>query len=386
MAHLVYALSGQGRGHTSRALAISDALRQRGHAVTFCCGGTARQILEAQDERVLRVPALRQAVAGNTLQPVRTLRKNWQAIQALSETVERLAETFARLRPDLLITDFEGFSQRAARRCGLPVLSFNHQQVVTETRYTLPLRYRLPAALSVAAIRMIVPKDPAHLLLSSFFFLPLKDPARTTLVPPIIRPTVQALTPEKGDHVLVYYNETEGSTHVLETLRRVDARFIVYNFARPERPADYPNLVFKEPSLEGFLHDLAASRAVLCTAGFTLISEALFLGKPLLVIPNRGIFEQTLNALFLQRAGLGEAVLRRRLRARDVTAFLARLDAYEARLRDRPACGNEAAVACIEGVLSKTGPPLHARPALPARALPPPVRAETALAAHALLV
>ncbi len=360
MARIIYALSGQGRGHTSRAIAISDALRAREHEIWFCGGGQARDILMAQGERVLPVPALRHAMEGNTLQVGRTLRTNWKALRELSDTVTDLAGTFAALDPDLLVTDFEGFSPRAAARIGLPVLSFNHQQIVTETRYALPWRYRPAALLAQMVIRLIAPRNPEHVLLSSFFFPPLKQPARTTLVPPIIRPAVKHLQPRCGDHVLVYYNQTEGSTYVLDQLRAVDARFVVYNFEPPDRPDAYPNLTFKEPSLGGFLNDLASSRAVLCTAGFTLMSEALFLGKPLLVVPNRGIFEQTINALFLEREGLGQAVLNRPLTAEDVTAFLDRLDAYRARLRDRPACGNDAAVACIEAVLKRRG---AARPA-----------------------
>ncbi len=35
MARIIYALSGQGRGHTSRVIAISDELRRRGHEVVF---------------------------------------------------------------------------------------------------------------------------------------------------------------------------------------------------------------------------------------------------------------------------------------------------------------------------------------------------------------
>jgi len=365
MARIIYALSGQGRGHTSRAIAISNALRRRGHEVRFCGGGQAREILEAKGEHVLHVPALRHAMEGNALQVGRTLKKNWTTLRTLPEIVAALADAFAALDPALLVTDFEGFSPRAAARIGLPVLSFNHQQIVTETTYSLPWRYRPAALLAKAVIRMIAPRDPKHVLLSSFFFPPLKHPERTTLIPPIIRPAVQALHPTPGDHVLVYYNETEGSTYVLDRLREVDASFTVYNFDPPDRPSAYPNLTFKEPSLDGFLEDLASSRAVLCTAGFTLISEALFLGKPLLVVPNRGLFEQTLNALFLQREGLGQAVINRPLKTRDVVAFLDRLDAYRERLRGRTACGNDDAVACIEDVLARLGASPHPQPVVP---------------------
>ena len=365
MAKIVYSLSGQGRGHTSRVIAVSEELRQVGHEVVFCCGGTAREILEAEGERVLPVPALRQAMHGNAIHLTQTFLCNWRTVLASRRIVAELADTFRAEHADLLITDFEAFSPHAARRIGLPVLSFNHQQVVTETVYDLPARHRFNAAFTSTVIRFIAPRDPQHVLLSSFFFPPLKRPERTTLVAPIIRPAVQAITPQHGDPVLVYYNQTQGAEDVLDVLRQVDAPFIVYNFEPPANPAAYPNLTFKAPCLDGFLRDLAQSRAVICTAGFTLISEALFLGKPLLVVPNHGIFEQTLNALFLQREGLGEAVIGRPVTTRDVATFLDRAVAYRARMVDRDTCGNKAALACIERVLSKNQPDVHARPTRP---------------------
>lgn len=365
MARIVYALSGQGRGHASRGIAISKALREHGHDVLFCCGGTAREILESQEERVIGVPALRQMMDGNEVQVVQTLRYNWRHLLHVPDITSRLAETFSSYGADLLITDFEAFAPRAARRIGLPVLSFNHQQVITETRYQLPRSCWFHAGLAYATVKLIAPSHPKHVLLTSFFFPPVKHPSRTTMVPPIIRPAVQEATPSSRDHVLVYYNQPEGAEYVLDVLRQVDTSFIVYNFT-PPAPADrYANIEFKKPSVEGFLDDLASSRAVICTAGFTLISEALFLGKPLLVVPNRGIFEQTLNALFLQREGLGEAVIDEPLTRERVDGFLTQIPAYEARLRDRPACGNKKAIACIERVLDTVAPPTHPRPALP---------------------
>lgn len=365
MARIIYALSGQGRGHTSRVMAISDALRHRGHEILFCCGGTAQDILEAKGETVLQVPAVRQVLKGNKVQVHKTLLCNSQSIRNLSPLVSDLADAFADFRPDLLITDFEAFSPRAAERIGLPILSFNHQQVISETSYALPIRYYPDAALARLAIYLIAPRRPDHILLSSFFFPPVKRPDHTTLVPPIIRSAVQNTQPRQGDHVLVYYNQPEGANHVLEILRLVDASFIVYNFDPPTNPDSYPNLQFKSPCIDGFLTDLATSRAVLCTAGFTLISEALYLGKPLLVVPNRGIFEQTINALFLEREKLGNAILHRPLQTRDVTTFLNHLDTFEARLRNRPACGNTEALDCIEKVLRQIQPSRYPRAALP---------------------
>ncbi|NBB75080.1 MAG: glycosyl transferase [Bacteroidetes bacterium] len=355
MAHIAYALSGQGRGHTSRAMAITAALRACNHTVTFCGGGTAQRILEEEGEQVIAVPALRQIMEANRIQYGKTIRCNSKILLQMPAVLDRLTAAFEAQQPDLLITDFEAFSARAAARMGLPILSFNHQQVVTEMEYDLPMAHWPAAALASAAIRWIAPSHPEHVLLTSFFFAPLTHPDRTTLVPPIIRPAVQARTPTHGEHVLVYYNHPDGMRHVLDTLRAVDTPFIVYCGDAPDDvTCDDDHITIKPPSLDGFLDDLAASRGVICTAGFTLISEALYLGKPLLVAPNHGIFEQTLNALFLQREGLGRAVLDRPLTPHDVKDFLKQRASYRARLSDYERCGNHQAIECIEDILMRT--------------------------------
>ncbi len=126
-------------------MAIAAELRQRGHRITFCGGGTAQEILEAEGERVIPVPALRQVMEANRIQYGKTLYCNGKILLRMPAVIDRLTETFNALRPDLLITDFEVFSSRAAQRIGLPVVSFNHQQVVTEMEYDLPVGY-WPAA------------------------------------------------------------------------------------------------------------------------------------------------------------------------------------------------------------------------------------------------
>ncbi len=363
MAKIIYALSGEGRGHSSRVIAVSDALRSRGHEVVFCCGGTALEVLESRGESVIAVPALRQVMIGNEVQKWQTIVSNWRCVSDRRRITSELADAFAEQRADLLITDFEAFSPKAALRIGLPVLSFNHQQIVTETRYPLPLRYWPDAMLAGLAIRLIVPPDPEHTLITSFFYPPVRRPDATTLIAPIVRPAVQALEPRSGNHVLVYYNQTEGADYVVEALRQVNAEFVLYNFNQTERYKAYSNLHFKQPSLDGFLEDLAASRAVLCTAGFTLTSESIYLGKPLMVVPNRGIFEQTLNALFLEREGLGRAVIGRRISPSEVRSFLAEVDAFQSHVRGRRVSGNSEALTCIESVLNRLGGRVFVRPA-----------------------
>ncbi len=322
VACILYALNGQGRGHTSRALGVAHTLRQRGHEVLFCCGDDAAVRLRRQGEFVLDVPAPTETVRGNRVQLLVTAWQNAPLAVRTPEIVEALAEHIAELNPDLVVADFEPFAPRAARRLGIPVVALNHQQILTETQCHVPLRYAASAALTRLGIGVMAPRSLfERIIVPSFFFPPRRAGSQAALVPPILRPDILAAEPSRGRHVLVYVNHPVGVGRLLDVLRRVDAPFVVYNVPAPGQPETYPNLTFRSPSRHGFIDDLATCRAVVCTAGFTLLSEALHLGKPVLAVPNRGFFEQAVNALYLRDAGWGQAVLGR-LTASTVAHFL----------------------------------------------------------------
>jgi uncharacterized protein (TIGR00661 family) len=350
MARIIYALSGQGRGHSSRVIAMTEALRRRGHEVVFCCGGTAFEILSTRGETVIEVPALVHGMNGDRVSVLATLRKNAALLFAQRRVISDLAAALIDQHADLLITDFEAFAPRAADSIGLPVVSFNHQQVVTETTYSLPARYAVDRLTASLAINLVAPKHPRHVVISSFFFPPVKYPQRTTLIHPVIRDEVKHVATSWGDHFVVYVTEKCAARRIIEVLAHIDASFLLYNI-EPANENHCSHLVFKKTGGPSFLADLASCRGVIATAGFTLMSESLFLGKPLLVLPSPGSFEQTINAFFLRKSGWGDAVIDRPLQTTDVHALMRK--SHEP--KDTPqmtSCGNEKGVACIEKVLS----------------------------------
>lgn len=355
MARIIYALTSQGRGHSSRVTAMAEALEARGHELLFCAGGEAKQLLVASGREVVDVPVLRHLMHNNQIRLWTSLAgMGMQSLKTL-DVGKRLARRFREFAPDLLISDFESYSIRAAKRIGLPLMCFNHQQVLTHTRYEVPDRYAWDAWVARLVVNTAMPRRPEHVLISSFFYPPLRDPATATLVAPILRRAVREIAPTTGDHVLVYHNDPTGIVGLLEAMGAIeDQRFIAYNFQIPADAARrFTNVEFKTPDVDGFLADLASAKAVVSTAGFTLISEALYLGKPMLLMPNGGIFEQTLNAIYLEREGLGEAVMHRVPSVEDLRGFLDRCERYADRRSERLRCGNDDAVACIEGVLER---------------------------------
>ena len=121
----------------------------------------------------------------------------------------------------------------------------------------------------------------------------------TTLVPPIVRPEVENAKSERGEHLVVY---ASGDPNLLDALRSSGLPCRVYGMrGGPEADQVDGNLEYRPRSGDGFVEDLRTARGVVTGGGFSLLSEAVYLGKPVLSIPLRGQFEQLMNARYLER-------------------------------------------------------------------------------------
>jgi uncharacterized protein (TIGR00661 family) len=136
----------------------------------------------------------------------------------------------------------------------------------------------------------------------NFFRAPVKH-ATAILAPPVIRPQVQQMKSTRQDHLVIYTTDPSWTPNLLATLAGFPQHtFFLYGLNENRRVG---NCILKETSTEGFLQDLASSRGVIATAGFSLISECLFLRKKMLLMPVDGQYEQMVNAHYVQKLGLG---------------------------------------------------------------------------------
>lgn len=351
MARIVYGVSGEGSGHSSRAREIISHLLKQGHDVKVASYDRGYRNLSDEFD-VHKIVGLTIVSRDNKVSAIRTLLKN---LKGLSDGLKSFRQTrkklFKQFKPDVVITDFEPTTAYLANYYNIPLISMDNQHRMRYMEYSKPGEFKKDAMVTETVIRAMVPK-PDISLITTFHFGKIKND-HTFLFPPILRESVLSLTPTVKEHIIVY--ATSGFETLLDKLKHYHREsFIVYGYDKNEIDG---NLVFRPFSKSGFLDDLASAKAVIATAGFTLITEALYLSKPYLALPMKGQFEQVLNALMLDELGYGKASFT--LRDDDIAEFLNNLPQYNEKLLNYPHEDNRRILSFIDQLLEEDGKKIH---------------------------
>jgi uncharacterized protein (TIGR00661 family) len=113
------------------------------------------------------------------------------------------------------------------------------------------------------------------------------------------------------------------------------------------------NVTLKKFSEEGFIRELATSKAVITNGGFSLISEAVFLQRPVCSFPLGGQFEQFVNGAQVERLGYGRRFTEFTPDA--VKAFLYDLGQFSENLSRYEQDGNQVTLAAVDRFLRDVG-------------------------------
>ena len=343
MAKIVYGVSGEGSGHSSRAREMIKHLERLGHTVKVVSYDRGYYNLNS-DFDVFETEGLHIASSDNRVSKVKTFTENLQRFRQGHKKLNELRKTiFKKVRPDCVITDFEPMTAYLANHYDLPLITIDNQHRIRYMSYPCPARLQTERRVTVSIIRAMVPR-PDVSLVTTFYYGEAKN-NRTFFFPPILRQGVLSLQPSLGGHILVYL--TSGFESFLKILKSFSReQFLVYGYDRTDRDG---NLVYKNFSKVGFLENLASCKAVMATAGFTLMTESFYLHKPYLALPMRGQFEQELNAFWMAKLNYG--INLRRIRSEAVGNFLYRLPDYENKLNAYHAVDNRAIKAMLAELL-----------------------------------
>jgi uncharacterized protein (TIGR00661 family) len=193
---------------------------------------------------------------------------------------------------DMVISDFEPVTAWAAKMQGIPIFGIGHQYAF---KYDIPKQGSDPLANTV--MRYFAPADKWAGLHWYHFNQPI--------LPPIIK--TNPLQPTIAKKIVVYlpFDNTE---QIIECLKPIgDYKFHIYT---PKSAiSNDSHIICKPLCYDGFQQDIASCEGIISGAGFELVSEALQLGKKILVKPIKAQMEQISNAAALRQLGYGHTMM-----------------------------------------------------------------------------
>jgi len=283
---ILYGVQATGNGHITRARAMSKYLSAADDIqVDYLFSGRPKDefwdMATFGDWQCCR--GLTFIHEAGDLKMIRTMREN-SLLQYFKDIRNLDLDSY-----DLILTDFEPITAWAAKLKKKLCIGVGHQYAFS---HSVPRRGSDPIAAGI--MKSFAPVSVGLGLHWHHFNAPI--------LPPIAE-THETAEPSDPNKVVVYLG-FENSDEVIELLDSFDDHLFVYygNFPQHESRG---NIQLKPLSREGFKHDLATCGGVICNAGFELSSEAIQLGKKLLIKPLHGQVEQLSNAAALEKLGLG---------------------------------------------------------------------------------
>ena len=332
---IFYCICGEGMGHAIRSSVILERIKEK-YDVYIFSSDRAYNYLNSKFDNVYEIGGFNTVYINNKVNNLKTLsnalKRNPTNMKIGYETLYNKARE---LRPDAIVTDFEIYATMVSKLLDIPLISLDNIHMITQTKIHYPASKRMEMLKAKGVIKTYVVKPKVHIL-TSFFYPPVRAKKNAVIYPPVIREDILKLKPSNGDHIIVYQTSKESGKLVRKLKALKNENFIVYGFNVNKTDG---NLTYKEFNEDVFYEDLASAKAVICNGGFTFISEAISLKKPIYSVPAIGNFEQTLNGYYVQRLGYGE--YHEVMNATRVKSFLEKLPKYEKKLSKVKKTDNE---------------------------------------------
>lgn len=313
----LFIVQGEGRGHLTQALSLAAMLRRHGHEITGVLVGRSPQRVLPDFFRarigapVVEFEAPRFAFdrSNRSVSMLRTLLGNLRpgSLARFRRSARIIREQIAAQHPDRIVNFYELLSSLTVRLYGIriPMTGIAHQFLLGHRAYPYARNTGVEGFLLRLHARMTACGCAQLLGLS---FRPMDDDTHRHIrvVPPLLRR--DALSGSVSDEGFVLgYMVNNGFAAELRQWCAGHPQWSVHlfwdRFGAPQTLPAEGGLVFHRLDDAEFLDRMHRCRGYVTTAGFESVCEAMYLGKPMMLIPAH--IEQRINAADAAAAGAG---------------------------------------------------------------------------------
>ncbi len=345
---ILYGLPSEGMGHATRSKVIIDYLLLNGHDVQIVTSDRAYVFMQKHfGVRVHPIEGFHLAYKKAVVHIGQTVLLTFKnAPKQLLKNFLAYKELLKKFTPDIVISDFESFTHFFATMHHIPLISIDNMQVIHRCKLDIdiPKEEKLNFQIAKQIVKSKVIGADTYLI-SSFFHAEIIK-KNTVLVPPILRKEIIEAKVTIGKHIVVYQTSSTAS-NLITTLQQLPQEiFIVYGFNKEEK---HGNVQLKAFSEKEFIANLASAKAVLSNGGFSFLSEAVYLKKPILSVAIQNQFEQFVNASYVEKMNFGRSFST--FTSDGIKAFLYELDFFQDALQSHAQDGNQVLFTTLDSLL-----------------------------------
>ncbi|OOG76187.1 glycosyltransferase family protein [Algoriphagus sp. A40] len=316
--NFLFIVQGEGRGHLTQAIAFSQLLENHGHQLCgVIVGKSKRRELPEFFKRELQAPIhlvespnFECDASDKKILIGKTISKNLLKTGVFWKSLKEIDQLVQGTQPDIILNfyDLLGGLYNFIFRPEADFWVIGHQYLIHHQDFLFAPNRPFDKFLFKLNTLLTALGAKEKLALS---FLP-KEPGQASIrvVPPLLRKEIRILPTKNGDFYLAYMVNPGYAEEVISYAKanpqlRIKAYWDKKDAAETENLLE--NLSFHKVNDKTFLQDMATCRGLVCTAGFESVCEAMYLGKPVMMIPVAGQYEQACNALDAEASGAGIA-------------------------------------------------------------------------------
>ena len=311
----LFIVQGEGRGHLTQAITLENVLLRSGHEVVeILVGKSESRRLPGFFTRSVHAP-VKQFVSPNFLPTPANKRANItrSILYNIAKTPEYINsmryinDSIRKTGADMVINFYELLTGLTYFffRPNVPQVCIGHQYLFLHKDFELPGKNKFGMKMLNMFTRLTALGACEHLALS-FRSMNDDNKNRIKVVPPLLRRDVFRQETSDGDYIHGYMVNSGFAECVMRWHKenpQIPLRFFWDRWEeKPVKKIDDTLSFYQLDDVE-FLRQMSGCKAYASTAGFESVCEAMYLGKPLMMVPAH--IEQECNAFDAMKSSAG---------------------------------------------------------------------------------
>jgi uncharacterized protein (TIGR00661 family) len=317
MGKFVFTVQGDGRGHLTQAISLTQIAREAGHEIVGYAVGTFEgrvipkfftdfigdtPLIQYESPSIIYGTGKSVLLRDTAAQAFTKFRIYWKSATELGQFIDEL-------QPDAIVNFYESITGLYNLKTGskIPCMSIGHQYLLLNKHFVTYPERKLDQYLLNLNTRITAIGSKKVLGLS---FREIENDDKISVVPPLLRKEVKRINTENGNNWLAYLTHHRLGDDIMEwSDKNPEVQLdCFWDNAKHRTTYKYSDsLTFHPIDADNYLSKMKSCAGLISTAGFESVAEVMYLGKPAMMVPVPNHVEQMINAFDGELSGAGVA-------------------------------------------------------------------------------